>query len=97
MEGQGQHAEGLNKTTGEWTKDSPPDGQCNGKSCDCGRVPCGFYLFNHSNVAVINGQTLRQWFVENMFVTDTGLLSEAVDGFFIGKITQPVTPITTAQ
>jgi hypothetical protein len=83
MEGQGQHAEGLNKTTGEWTKYSPPDGQCNGKSCDCGRVPCGFYLFNHTSTEVINGQTLRQWFVENMFITDTGLNSEAVDGFFI--------------
>mgnify|MGYP004197854135 CR=1 FL=1 len=40
MEGQGQHTEGLNKTTGEWTKYSPPDGQCNGKSCDCNCRVC---------------------------------------------------------
>ncbi len=34
------------------------DGDCPGP-CDCGGVPCGFYLFNHANA------TLRRWLIDD--------------------------------
>ena len=30
-----------------WEKPAGPDGHCKGKQCNCGRVPCGMYLFDH--------------------------------------------------
>ena len=84
MEPKGGHAEGWDPVSGNWTKLAPPDGVCTAKSCDCGRVPCGFYLFDHrQGETKVKGQTLREWFVENMFITPTGLESPAVDGFFV--------------
>ena len=52
---------------------APPDGLCTGKACDCGRVPCGMYLFDHrmGEHEVCTGWggclTLRQWFVYAAF------------------------------
>ena len=84
MEPKGGHAEGWDPVSGNWTKLAPPDGVCKAKSCDCGRVPCGFYLFDHrQGDTKVKGQTLKDWFVHNMFVSPTGLESEAIDGFFV--------------
>lgn len=35
------------------------DGDCLAPGCDCGKVPCGFYVWNHSSTAVVNGQTFQ--------------------------------------
>ena len=65
---------------------SGPDGLCTGKACNCGKVPCGMYLFDHRmgehNVCTGWGGclTLREWFVHNLTVSDTGLLNPAIDG-----------------
>lgn len=59
------------------------DGNCD-KACDCGRVPCGPYLFDHRQADTkVNNQTLREWFVSEMFLGPTGLGSPAVSGFYI--------------
>ena len=57
----------------------PPGNRSAGR-CDCGRVPCGFYLFDHRSKAVVNGQTLQDWLVHNLTVSPTGLLHPAIDG-----------------
>jgi hypothetical protein len=59
------------------------DGNCD-KPCDCGRLPCGFYLFDQTqwNTSV-NGRTLREWMVRNLTVSPTGMLSPYVSGFYI--------------
>ena len=62
------------------------DGSCS-QPCDCGRVPCGPYLFDHRQADTkVKGQTLREWFVAEMFQGPTGLGSPAVDGFYIGAL-----------
>ena len=40
-----------------------------------------FYLFDHRqwNTAV-NGQTLREWFIHNLTISETGLLHPGIDG-----------------
>ena len=39
------------------------DGNCN-KPCDCGRLPCGFYLFDQRQAhTAVNGQTLLEYLV----------------------------------
>ena len=92
-----------------WEKPMGPDGHCKGKQCNCGRVPCGMYLFDHrqgdrkvctgwggckcGSVAapfvsssrplekqLCTGMTLKEWFMSNLTVTPTGLLSPAIDG-----------------
>ena len=50
--------------------------------CDCGKVPCGFYLFdqrmwNHS----IRGQTLGEWMVDELIVG--GLRDPDIDAYYI--------------
>ena len=58
------------------------DGDCE-EACDCGRVPCGMYLFDHRSKAVVNGQSFVDWLVHNLTVSPTGLLHPAIDGFFM--------------
>jgi hypothetical protein len=41
------------------------DGDCLAPGCDCGTAPCGFYLWNHSSTAVVNGQNFQQWFINS--------------------------------
>ncbi len=41
------------------------DGDCAAPACDCGANPCGFYVWNASSTAVINGQTFRDWFIDS--------------------------------
>lgn len=55
----------------------PPSGQ----GCNCGTKPCGFYVFNHSSDAVVNGQTFPQWFINTYMFNDIGM-SPLVSGFF---------------
>ena len=65
---------------------APPDGLCTGKACNCGKVPCGMYLFDHrmGERRVCTGWggclTLREWFVHNLTVSETGLRNPAIDG-----------------
>jgi hypothetical protein len=56
-------------------------GNCVGP-CDCGRAPCGFYLFDQRqwNTSV-NNVTLRNWIINELIVAP--LLDPSVDGFFI--------------
>ena len=37
------------------------DGDCAAPGCDCGKVPCGFYVWNHSSTTVVNNQTFQDW------------------------------------
>ena len=58
-------------------------GNCPGP-CDCGRVPCGFYLFDQRQaLTAVNGMTLREFLIHNVTVSDTGLLSPDVDGLYL--------------
>jgi len=54
------------------------DGDCPGP-CDCGGVPCGFYLFNHANA------TLRRWLLDDFVFGPTGLghPSGAITGLYL--------------
>lgn len=54
------------------------DGDCPGP-CDCGGVPCGFYLFNHGN------STLRKWLIDDFVFGPTGLghPSGAITGLYL--------------
>ena len=56
-------------------------GNCKGP-CDCGGVPCGFYLYDHRmwNHS-IRGQTLGEWMVDELIVA--GLQDPNVDGYYI--------------
>jgi hypothetical protein len=55
----------------------PPAGQ----GCNCGTKPCGFFVFNHSSDAVVNGQTFPEWFVSTYMFNEIGL-NPLVNGFF---------------
>ena len=44
-------------------------------------MPCGFYVFNHSSTAVVNGQTFRDWFIHSYMINNVGA-SPLVSGFF---------------
>ena len=44
------------------------------------------YLFDHRQGEVkVKGQTLREWFIQNLTISPTGLLHPAIDGFYIGE------------
>ena len=60
------------------------DGNCPGP-CDCGGVPCGFYLFNHANTTEVQGQTLRSWLLDTFVFGPTGLghSSKAITGLYL--------------
>ncbi len=57
------------------------DGNCPGP-CDCGGVPCGFYLFNHAN------DTLRRWLIDDFVFGPTGLgqPSGAISGLYLDDV-----------
>ena len=57
------------------------DGDCAPPGCDCGKVPCGFYLWNHSTTAVVHGQTFQEWFINDYMLNKVGM-SPLVSGFF---------------
>ena len=56
-------------------------GQCAKPACNCGTKPCGFYVFNHSSTAVVNGQTFLQWF-EDSYIFNAAGLNANVLGYF---------------
>ena len=57
------------------------DGNCAAPACDCGDSPCGFYMWNHSATAVVNGQTFQDWFIHSYMFNAVGS-SPLVSGFF---------------
>ena len=57
------------------------DGDCAAPGCDCGKAPCGFYLWNHSSTAVVHNQTFQQWFINDYMLNKVGM-SPLVSGFF---------------
>jgi len=64
---------------GGYGKCYPKDDKSEG--CDCGTKPCGFYVFNHSSTAVINGQSFQEWFLDSYMFNEVGG-SKLVDGFY---------------
>jgi hypothetical protein len=52
------------------------DGSC-AEPCDCGKSPCGEYLWDHRNAS------LREWLVIEYMLGATGLGSGVVQGFFV--------------
>lgn len=57
------------------------DGNCAAPACDCGTMPCGFYLWNHSSTTVVKGQTFQDWFIHTYMFNEVGD-SDLVSGFF---------------
>ena len=52
------------------------------EACDCGKVPCGMYTFDHRN-----GSMLTKWLVEEYMGNNlTGLGNPNIDGFFIDDL-----------
>jgi hypothetical protein len=52
------------------------------EACDCGKVPCGKYMFDHRN-----GSMLTKWLLEEYMGSDlTGLRNPNIDGFFLDDI-----------
>merc|ERR1719330_634605 len=64
------------------------DGDCAAPGCDCGSVPCGFYVWNHSSTAVVNGQTFQDWFIHSYMLNSIGS-SPLVSGFFWDNLWNP--------
>lgn len=64
------------------------DGDCAAPGCDCGKVPCGFYIWNHSSTAVVNGQTFQDWFIHSYVLNSVGS-SALVSGFFWDDVWNP--------
>lgn len=64
------------------------DGDCAAPACDCGTVPCGFYIWNHSSTAIVNGQSFQEWFVHTYVLNDVGS-SPLVSGFFWDDVWNP--------
>ena len=57
------------------------DGNCAAPACDCGSMPCAFYMWNHSSTAIVKGQTFRDWFIHSYMFNEVGS-SPLVSGFF---------------
>merc|ERR1711871_59663 len=55
--------------------DKAQAGVCDAMGCDCGSVPCAWYLFDHRNA------TLRKWIAEKFLLSPSGLMDDAVDGY----------------
>lgn len=64
------------------------DGDCSAPGCDCGKVPCGFYIWNHSSTAVVNNQTFQEWFINSYMLNAVGS-SPLVSGFFWDDVWNP--------
>ena len=61
------------------TTDLPyPDGVCSDKYCDCGKNPCGEYLFDHRN-----GTMRREWLIEEIILGPSAIGHAAIDGLFL--------------
>ena len=67
------------------------DGDCAGPACDCGSLPCGFYVFNHSSTVKVNGQSFQEWFVDSYMFNFVGS-SPLVSGFFWDDVCSCIFP-----
>ena len=49
----------LYQSIGRWLVPGYPhgDGDCAAPGCDCGKVPCGFYVWNHSSTSLPQTRT----------------------------------------
>jgi hypothetical protein len=60
------------------------DGDCSPPACDVGSVPVGEYLFDFRALDVaVNGQTLREWYVEEYMFGSTGLGNSFISGLYV--------------
>ena len=51
-------------------KPYPVDGECI-EQCDCGTVnPCGEYIFDHRSTTVVDGQSFRDWFINDYMISN---------------------------
>jgi hypothetical protein len=64
------------------------DGDCLAPGCDCGSVPCGFYVWNHSSTAIVNGQSFQDWFINSYVLNEVGR-SPLVSGYFWDDVWNP--------
>ena len=64
------------------------DGNCPGP-CDCGAVPCGEYLFDHTNA------TLGDWIV-NEIMGPTAMGNANISGFYLDDEVRARAPATCA-
>eukprot|EP00658_Telonema_sp_P-2_P085890 TRINITY_DN9895_c0_g1_i5.p1 TRINITY_DN9895_c0_g1~~TRINITY_DN9895_c0_g1_i5.p1 ORF type:complete len:460 (-),score=90.67 TRINITY_DN9895_c0_g1_i5:266-1645(-) len=64
------------------------DGDCAAPRCDCGEVPCGFYIWNHSSTVIVNNQSFQDWFVHDYVLNEVGT-SPLVSGFFWDDVWNP--------
>lgn len=54
-------------------KQYPVDGACL-EQCDCGTVnPCGEYIFDHRSTTVVDGQSFRDWFINDYMISNETL------------------------
>jgi hypothetical protein len=65
------------------------DGDCASPGCDCGKVPCGFYIFNHSTTTTVNNETFRDWFINGYNLNAAAGASAHVSGFFWDDVWNP--------
>ena len=52
------------------------------------KVPCGFYIWNHSSTTVVKGQTFQDWFINDYILNEVGR-SPLVSGFFWDDVWDP--------
>lgn len=55
----------------------PEDGNCTAAPCDCGAVPCGEYIWSHTN-----GSDFQSWFISEHIMGPTGLGNPNISGFY---------------
>lgn len=54
-------------------KQYPVDGECI-EQCDCGTVnPCGEYIFDHRSTTIVDGQSFREWFINDYMISNETL------------------------
>ena len=53
------------------------DGNCSAPGCDCGGVPCGRYLFDHTNAS------MRAWLINEHILGATGIGNENVSAIYL--------------
>ena len=55
-------------------------GDCRAPGCDCGKLPCGQYIFNHMAVnKSVRGQTFGEWFLKDYLALDK---SPHISGYY---------------
>ena len=57
--------------------DSANDGNCSAPGCDCGGVPCGRYLWDHTN------SSMREWLITSHILGDTGIGNPNISAIYL--------------